>query len=186
MNVFEFCERYHISLTKGRRIAKENAHWFDESATATDALRSYLAKGVGITTMQLVDLIENPGWLLSLGRYAGKAEEALAALHNPRAQVAPKEVVANIMEAAKGEAEAVQILIDWLCSIIPAARPVDHAYIATRLILGIPANIREFEVPRIPRALLNARNHGAFAGFWHVEKGVSRNKTVYQNKALDL
>lgn len=185
MNVFEFCERYHITLAKGRKIAKENPHWFGEAGSAVDAMRAYLAKGVGITTAQLVDLIENPSWMLSLGKYAEKAEVALGALHNPRAQVAPKIVVANIMEAAKGETEAVQILVDWMRSIIPA-HPVSHGYIAARLLLGIPANIRKSEAPRIPRALLNAREHDDLKGWWRVDKGVSHNKTTYQKIMLDL
>lgn len=185
MNVFEFSEEFRLSLVKTRAIKKRYPQIFDDNDSAVDAMRSYLAKGVGITTTQLVDLIENPSWLLSLGRYAEKAEQALAALGDPQGQVAPKEVVANIMEAAKGEPEAVQILVDWLRSIIPAS-PVNHAFIATRLLLGIPATIRNSEASRIPRALLNARQHPDFANFWHLEKGVSRNKTVYQKKGFDL
>lgn len=185
MNVFEFCERYHISLAKGRKIAKENPHWFNASGSPFDTIRATIANGDTLTALHLLDLIENPGGLLELGKYASKAEQALAALGNPQTQVAPKGVVAYLMEAAKGEAEAVQILVDWLRVIIPAS-PVNHAYIATRLLLGIPATIRESEASRIPRALLNARQHPDFAGYWHVEKGVSRNKTVYQKKGFDL
>lgn len=185
MNVFEFCERYHISLAKARRIAKENPHWFDATGSAFDTIRATIANGDRLTAMQLIELIENPAGLLELGKYAGQAELALRALGNPAGQVAPKAVVANIMEAAKGEPEAVQILVDWLRSIIPE-NPVNHAFIATRLLLGIPATIRKFEAPRIPRALLNARQHPDFKAYWHVEKGVSRNKTVYQKKGFDL
>lgn len=185
MNIHEFSEEFRLSLAKTRAIKKRFPQIFDEADTAADALRSYLSKGVGITTGQLVDLIENPGRLLLLGRYAEKAEQALAALGNPQSQVAPKEVVANIMEAAKGEAEAVQILVDWLRTIIPE-KPVNHAFIATRILLGISATQRKFEAPRIPRALLNARSHPDFANYWHVEKGVSRNRTVYQKKGFDL
>lgn len=186
MNVFEFCERYHISLAKARRIAKENPHWFDATGSAFDTIRATIANGDRLTALQLIDLIENPAGLLELGKYATKAEQALAALGKPKGQVAPKEVVANIMEAAKGEPEAVQILVDWLKLIIPTTTAVEHAFIATRLVLGIPASIRKSEAPRIPRALLNARQHPDFANYWHVEKGVSRNRTLYQKLALDL
>lgn len=186
MNVFEFCESYHISLAKGRRIAKENPQWFDATGSAFDTIRATIANGDRLTALQLIDLIENPAGLLELGKYADKADDALAALGNPKGQVAPKEVVANIMEAAKGEPEAVQILVDWLRSIIPETHAVEHAFIATRLILGVPISLRKSEAPRIPRALLNARNHPDFADYWHVEKGVSRNKTVYQKKGFDL
>jgi hypothetical protein len=186
MNVFEFHERYKISLAKARWIAKENPHWFDGTSNATDAVRATIAKGNAPTAMQLVELIENPAGLLELGKYAGTAEREIAKLGNPRSQVAPKEVAANIMEAAKGETEAMQILVDWLKGIIPAESPVTHAYIATRLLLGVPATIRKYEGPRIPRALLNARQHPSFANWWHIEKRPSRNVTLYQKKAFDL
>jgi hypothetical protein len=186
MNVFEFHEQYKISLAKARRIGKENPHWFDGTSGATDGVRATIAKGNEPTAMQLVDLIENPAGILELGKYAGKVEHELAALGNAAGQVAPKEVVANIMEAAKGEPEAVEILMAWVKEILAHGKPVNHAYIAARLILGIPASIRKSEVPRIPRALLNVRQHPAFSGFWHVEKSASRNRTVYQKLALDL
>ena len=59
---------------------------------------------------ELVQLIENPGELLNLGKYALKAERALVELGNPQAQVAPKDVAANLMEAAKNEPEEVEEL----------------------------------------------------------------------------
>jgi hypothetical protein len=185
MNVFEFCERYHISLAKARKIARENPAWFNATGSAFDTIRATIANGDRLTALQLLELIENPAGLLELGKYAPKAEQALAALGNPQTQVAPKEVAANIMEAAKGEPEAVRILVDWLRSIIPAS-PVNHAFIATRLLLGVPASIRKSEAARIPRALLNARGHPDFLNYWHVQKGVSRNSTVYEKKGFDL
>lgn len=186
MNVFEFHERYKISLTKARLIAKENPHWFDGTSTATDAARATIAKGNAPTAMQLVELIENPASLLELGKYVDTAEREIAKLGNPLGQVAPKEVVANIMEAAKGEPEAVEILVNWLKSITGDS-PVGHAFIAVRLLLGTPASIRKSEGPRIPRALLNARNHPDFAGWWHTKPdGKNRNVTIYQKKAFDL
>ena len=183
MNLFEFCERYHISLAKARRIAKDNPAWFSGTGGAFDLIRATIANGDRLTAAQLVELLENPGGLLELGKYASKAERALAALGKP--QAAPKEVVANIMEAAKGEPEALQILIAWLKSILPE-KPVSHAFIAVRLLLGIPETIRKYEGPRIPRALLNARQHPDFAGWWRVEKHGARNVTLYAKKEFDL
>lgn len=184
MNIFEFCERYHISLAKARRIAKDNPAWFNGTSSAFDAVRASLANGDRLTAAQLVELIEEPGGLLELGKYASRAEQELAALG--KAQAAPREVVANIMEAAKGEPDALQILVDWLKTIIGDS-PVGHAFIAVRLLLGTPASIRKSEGPRIPRALLNARNHPEFAGWWHSGQGIKNRKvTIYQKLALDL
>jgi len=183
MNIFEFCERYHISLAKARRIAKDNPAWFSGTSSVFDHIRASLANGDRLTAQQLVELLEQPSGLLELGKYAGKAERELSALGKPLA--APREVVANIMEAAKGEPDALQILVNWLKSII-GDKPANHAFIAVRLLLGIPEGIRKYEGPRIPRALLNARNHPEFAGWWRVEKQGARNSTVYQKIMLDL
>jgi hypothetical protein len=188
VNVFEFAEEFRLSLAKARKIKKRFPQIFDEADSAMDPLRATLAKGNRLTVPQLVELIENRAGLLELGKYATTAERELAALGNPQGQVAPNAVAANIMEAAKNEPEAVQILVDWLKEIIPA-EPVEHAYIGTRLLLGVPDTIRKFEAPRIPRALLNARQHPDFAGWWRVEKSVSRNVTLYQKgtkKGFDL
>lgn len=181
--IYEFCEAFHISLPKARKMDKANWLRLTESSRVSDPIRATLANGDKLTAGQLVELIENRGIVLELGKYASKAERELAALGKPEA--APKDVVANLMEAAKGEPEALEILVAWLRSIIPAS-PVNHAFIAVRLLLGIPENIRKYEGPRIPRALLNVRNHPGFAGYWHIEKQTSRNATVYQKLALDL
>jgi hypothetical protein len=72
--------------------------------------------------------------------------------------------------------------------VIPA-KPVGHAYLAVRLLLGLAPNIRQYDVPRIPRALLNCRLHADLVGWFRVEKVKSRNVTIYQRPAklaLDL
>lgn len=185
MNVFEFHERYRISLTKARLIAKENPHWFDGTSNATDAARAAMAKGNPLPVSQLVQLIEEPSLLLELGKYAETAETQVAELGKPENQIAPKLAAAAVTDAARNDPEQVEILVDWLKQIIPV-RPVGHAYLATRLLLGIPASIRKYQAPRIGRALLNCRNNPAFAGWWHIEKRASRPVTVYQKKAFDL
>lgn len=182
--IHDFCEAFHISLSKARKMEKAGWLRLADSNSFTDPIRASLANGDRLTAAQLVQLIEAPSGLLELGKYAGRAELELAALCKP--QVAPRDVVANIMEAAKGEPDALQIMVDWLKSIIDE-KPASHAFVAVRLLLGIPEGIRKYEGPRIPRALLNARNHPDFAGWWHVEQGPkNRNVTVYQKKVLDL
>lgn len=185
MNVFEFAEEFRLSLAKARAIKKRFPQIFDGEDSRFDPLRATLAKGNRLTAPQLVELIENRAGLLELGKYAATAQRELDALGKVKGQEAPKAVVANIMEAAKNEPDAVQILVDWLRDVIPA-EPVEHAYLAVRLLLGLPENIRKYEAPRIPRALLNARNHPDLAGWWRLEKSISRNRTLYQKNALDL
>lgn len=186
-NIFDFCEKFNISLAKARKMDKAGFLRLDDSLPDASAeIRRTLANGDDLTAAQLVELVENPGAMMDLGRYATRAEEQIAALG--RVEAAPKEIAAHVTFAAKGEDESVQALCEWLCEIIPF-EPVGHSFIAVRLLLGIPANIRHFDVPRIPRALLECRKREEFVGWWRVEKRKSRNVTIYQRPAkitLDL
>lgn len=180
--IHDFCEEFHISMGKARKMEKGGWLRLADSNLTTDPIRASLANGDRLTALQLVELIEQPAGLLELGKYAAKAERELAALGNP--QAAPMEVVANVMEAAKGEPEALQILCGYLKSIIGAA-PLTHSFIAVRLLLGVPASIRKSEAARIPRALLNVRKLPEFAGWWHTETDrKNRNVTIYQKSDL--
>lgn len=187
MNIFEFSERFHISLAKARKMNKAGVLRIDESTSeASVEIRVLLAKGQPLTAAMLVELIENPGSLLDLGRYASRAESEIAALG--KVEPAPKLVSAYVTDAAKNDPEAIDALLSWLHEILPT-KPVGHSFIAVRLLLGLAPNIRQYDVPRIPRALLNCRLRPEFAGWFRVEKRKSRNVTVYQRPAklaLDL
>lgn len=185
MNIFEVSEKFKISLKKLRAMDKAGILRLDESASAADPIRATLIKGNPLPVAQLVQLIEEPALLLDLGNYAETARSQVAALGKPEREPAPKIVAAAVTDAAKNDPEAIATLVAWLKETIPG-RPVGHAYLATRLLLGIPASIRKFEGPRIGRALLNCRNHPALAGWWTVKPGASQNSTVYQKLALDL
>lgn len=180
MNIFEFCERYHISFKKARRMERDGALALDGSMPENlEIMCRTLKNGDDLTAAQLVELVESPSAVLDLGRYAARAQDELDALGDARGQAAPKLVAAYVTDAAKGDPEAVGVLLDWLKRILPA-HPVSHSFIAVRLLLGLAPNIRQFDVPRIPRALLNCRRHDAFAGWWRVETKKSRNVTIYQ------
>ena len=186
MNIFEAAEKYKLSLKKLRAMDKDGLLRLDESTSASDPIRATLIKGNPLPVAQLVLLIEEPGLLLDLGKYASEAERQLAALGKPLNEIAPKPVAAAVTEAAKNEPEAVVLLVEWLRQIIPE-RAVGHAYLATRLLLGIPPAIRKYEAPRIGRALLNCRNNPALAGWWSVgHRGASQNSTIYRKLVLDL
>ena len=116
---------------------------------------------------------------VSQSRYEGRADEQLSALGDARNEIAPKNIAACVTFAAKGEAESIDTLLSWLQQIIPAW-PVGHSYIAVRLLLGIPANLRQFDIPRIPRALHECRRREEFAGWWRTERPKDRNVTIYQ------
>lgn len=189
MNIFDFCEQFHISHAKAKKMNKAGVLRLDENTREEiTEIRHILSRGQPLTAAHLVELVDSPGALLDLGRYASRAQAELDGLGNVRAEIAPKIVAANITDAAKNDPEAVDVLLAWLRGVIPA-KPVGHAYLAVRLLLGLAPNIRQYDVPRIPRALLNCRLHESFAGWFRVEKVKSRNVTIYQRPAkivLDL
>lgn len=189
MNIFEYCSRYGISLAKARRQLKDGVLRIDESVADEIAqIRFIMARGQPLTAAHLCYLVENPAGVLDLGSHAAKAQNALETLGNVRKEVAPAEVSACISEAARRNPDALAILIDWLKATIPA-HPVGHSYLAVRLLLGVPENVRKFDVARIPRALFNCRNLDEFAGWHKPEKAASRNVTLYRKptkKSFDL
>ena len=183
MNIFEYCEKYHISLAKARKQMRDGVLRIDETTSeAITEIRHCLSRGQTLTAAQLVELIENPGSTLDLWRYAGRADEQLSALGDARNEIAPKHIAACVTFAAKGEAESIDALLSWLQQIIPA-RPVGHSYIAVRLLLGIPASLRQFDIPRIPRALHECRRREEFAEWWRKETPKGRSVTIYQRPA---
>lgn len=186
MNVYEIATKYRISLKKIRQMDKDGILRTSGDMGAADPIRATLAKGNPLPALQLVELVENPAILVELGQYLDSAERQLDAIGNPQHSAAPRDVAAVVEPAALGDGEAIAALIAWLQTIIPANRAVGHSYIATRLILGMPENLRKSLAKRINRSLLNCRKVSAFAGYWQTVEGVTQNRTVYQKKALDL
>lgn len=188
MNLREFCEEYRISISKARKMDKEGVLRLDSGESEHGAeIRQHLSKGQPLTVAQLLEMIENPSILRDLGRYREKAESQLEALGDVRAEAAPGEVAAYITDAARRNEEAIGVLVEWLKSTIPF-EPVTHHWIATRLLMGVPANIRKNDMPHILRALLNCRNSPDLKGWWRVETRRSRSVTCYQRpgKTFDL
>lgn len=184
-SIHEFCAEFHISLSKAKRMEKKGWLRIDGKTTPVDEIRLALKKGARLTVAQLVELIDNPGGILELGKYGAVAQTQLAAIGDAKSEAAPKEIAANVLEAYQNEREGVATVAEWVRSIIPA-QPVGHAYVASRLLLGVPDNQREYETPRLQRALMNCRAHPVLAGLWRTERLASRNVTIYQKPALDL
>lgn len=185
MNLYEFSEEFRISIHKSRKMEKAGVLLLDSGESEHGAeIRFQLSRGQSLTVAQLLAILEEPSILCELGRYRDKAESQLAALGNAREEAAPFEVAAHIMDAAlRRDAEAVGVLIGWMKAVIPA-EPVNHYWIAVRMLMGLQPNIRKYDVPRIGRALLNCRNSPDFAGWWHVEKFRSRRVTLYQKPGM--
>jgi len=179
MNIFDFCDRFNISLAKARRMEKANVLRLDENTPdEVQEIRHLLLRGQPLSASHLAGLIENPGWKMDLGKYADKALAALAPLGDALDEKAPLMVSAYIADAAGNDPHAQGEIIAWLRKIIPR-KPVPYNYVAVRLILGIPPIDRVNDIPRIPRVLLNVRKHESFSGYWRLVQNGTRNATVF-------
>lgn len=181
MNIFEIAEKFGISIYKLRKLEKAGHLLIDFGESEHGArIRYQMARGQPLTVGQQIEIVEDPSILRELGPYQTKAEKQLATLGDVRGEAAPIEVAAHISDAAmRRDKDSINVLICWMKAVIPV-EPVNHNWLAVRLLMGIPANIRKFDVPRIQYALLNCRKSTDFEGWWRVEKIKSRKQTLYQ------
>lgn len=184
-SLHEFAAAYHISLGKARRMEKAGWLRIDSNATPADEIRIALRKGARLTVAQLAYLVETPSALLELGNYMRQASEQVDRLGDVKADVAPAEITAQMLDAYRNDSEAVSIVAAWVASVLPA-EPVGHAWVATRLLLGVPESLRKQDIPRLQRVLMNCRNHDALRPHWFTVQESSRNVTYYQKRTLDL
>lgn len=190
MNIFEISEEFGLSVAKLRKMDKRGVLRLDsEENKRAAALRHYLARNQSLTVAQLMCLIETPAIYLDLGKWAKRAKAQVDGLGAVEATAAPLDVTAYIDDAARGDAEAIGILMRWLQGALPN-KLVPHAWIATRLLLPLPENLRAANIKLIPIALLNVRKQPEFAGWWRLVQlgGTGRNQTFYEKpySALDL
>lgn len=183
MNIFEFAEKYNISLQKARKMNKAGLLRLDENtAPELSEILYNLSRGQQLTAAQLVYLIETRGAVTDTGRHAARVKQMIDDLRDGagRIEPAPALVAAYVSDAAKGEAESVGVLVDWIKETLPPSRPVTHGYIAVRLLLGLAPNVRQYDVPRVPRALYHCRQSDELSGWWRVDEVRKRRVTVYQ------
>lgn len=190
MNIYEISEKHKISLHKLRAMDKDNLLRLDTVEDERSAtVRHYLSRNTNATVEQLLWLIEAPAMIVDLGRHANAARLQVAALGDVKATAAPRDVTAYVDDAARGDPDAMAIIVRWLQGVLPA-KPVGYAWVATRLLIGLPENLRAFNVKRIPMALLNIKGMPEFAGWWSLAPSggaTDRNQTFYMRpKRLDL
>jgi hypothetical protein len=181
--------KYTISIRKLRRLERDGHLRVDNTESAVvSEMRSYLNKGNPLPAKHLLTLYETPLIRMELGKQIPKADAELAALGDARSGAAPYELVASIPDAAEKDPVSIFNLTAWLMRSIPA-QPVNHAWIAVRLLINCPESLRTQIAPLIPRAMLYCRGVPEFAAWWRVENASGKNSTIYQRPAsisLDL
>lgn len=180
MNIHEMAEKYAISVRKLRRLEKDGHLRVDSTETAiVSEMRSYLNKGNPLPAKHLLALFETPAIRLELGKQSPKADKELTALGDAKSQAAPYSLVAEIPGAAEDSDESREFLMQWLARVLPE-HGVNHSWVAVRLLLNCPENMRSQISPLIPKALLNIRKRKEFALYWRTEWIAGKNLTIYQ------
>lgn len=165
MNIFEIHEKSGVSLRALRKLEKLGVLRLESVDPMVERMAYMLGKSQQLPVDALAALVEDPGLLLELGRYAGEAEFQVSSLGKVDRDKAPADVAAEIEQAAKGDDAAVEKIAHWLQTIIPKDCAVGHHFVAVRLLLGVPGTLRKYAYSRLARALLNVRRHKSFEGW---------------------
>jgi hypothetical protein len=178
MDAYELAERFELSLTKAKKIAKA----WPVPATKRDprisAMRLELSRGKQLSARQLLILLKEPGLRRHLGKYDDLVFQQIHALGNVQASAAPIEVYAHVRDAASGDRESVEIVMEWLKGVLPTKR-VRSQWITVRLLIDQWPMLRNADFYRAHMALKNVRAHPAFDGWWDFEPIGSQWPTVY-------
>lgn len=175
--IHEISREFGVSLKKLRKMERRGILNCDAENPATAAILYTFRTGNRLTVSQALALLEAPALIETLGNKADKARRQLAELGN--VQPAPADVAAELPGAAAGDLDSVRRVLEWCKGAIPPAGEVSHHYLAVRLLMAVPANLRQYEEKRLPRVLLNVRRQDDFAGWWRVAPKGSRGITLY-------
>lgn len=180
MTLMEFCDKFRISHSKARRMMKAGVLLVSEMPnSAVIKIAETLAKRNPLSAADLCVLLESPSLALQLGRYSARALDQVDAIGDVAQGKAPHNVALAVADAARGDSDSVSILIDWIKRTLPDSGEVSHAWIACRLLLAMPANLREFENVKIVRALSWCRKSGNLDGWFRYETRCGRKAAFY-------
>lgn len=185
MNIFEIREQTGIALPALKKLDDIGALDCEPVYPIVEKIYANLGKGVPLTVAQLLKLIENPQWLQSLGKHQNDAQFEIDELGDCVGEAAPKEVYCHLIDAVYNDQKAIEKIVAWIKSIIPAHYAVRHSYIATRFILGSASPIVRASLhAKIRRAFRNCRKHPDFAGWWTVKQHHGRDVTWYSRPQI--
>lgn len=186
MNIFEIHEKSGVSLRALRKLEKLSVLKLEAVNPMVEKMAYMLGKSQQLPVDALAALVEDPGLLVELGRYAGEAEFQVSSLGKVDRDIAPADVAAEIEQAAKGDDGAVKKLAGWLKGIIPTDCAVGHHFVAVRLLLGVPETLRKYAYSRLGRALLNVRRHKSFEGWSSYDTSGHHKVSRYHRPAKDF
>lgn len=185
MDIHEIALEFGVSLYKLRRMERAGVLVTTPTNEATGKIRALLSKNQRLSALDLVGLLLEPAILDQLPpKYRTKAKAQLAALGDvPGGSMGPG-AATWVVGAAILDPAALNEFVTQLKERIPPGG-CDHSFLACRILWGVPGK-RLKEINRYLRvALMNAKRHPGFAGWFEVRDG----KTFFKNpgpEPLDL
>lgn len=189
MNIHDISRRTHIAIGTLRKLERLGVLMVDDEDDAAPAIRLHLGRNQQMSVAHLLALLDTPALVDDLGRYVDRAKGQIAALGDVKATAAPREVTAEIPEAAKGNPAALRTLGEWVKSILPASDPASYHWLAVRLLFPLNEFLREQNSPLVNLALLKLRQAPEFAGWSRSVPRGGKTTTIFSRPAnfpLDL
>jgi hypothetical protein len=188
MNIFELADKSGASLRTLRKIEKLlKGRPIAASDPVLDSIRAQTNRVRPLSVSQYMALIDRPELIDALGSRAERIEQELEAIGDAQGEAAPREVTLHLQDASKGNPKAAAIIAQWMHDALPDQGNVPHAYLALRLLYGVPENVRRFALPVVPRAMQAAKRQAPLAGCWRiVETGSMRATEYFKPMPLDL
>ena len=186
LTIYQMNEKYNVSIRKLRRMQKDGCLRSDSSGDPiADDIRVMLSSGQHLSVKHIVALLEKPELVGELGDRQDIAQAQLRAIGKP--EPAPDDLWPEMAAAAANDPAALLKLIAWAQDVLPAGQRVRHHWLAVRLALAVPENLRKYEYPRLNRILHNMRRQPAFSGWFTVNRSGARSVTWYHKpEGFDL
>lgn len=188
MNIHDISRRTHISLANLRKLERLGVLMLDDENELAPVLRLHLGRNQRMTVAHMLALLDAPAMIAELGKYADRAKSQVDALGDVKASVAPREITAEIPEAAKGNPQAIRALGDWIKGALPEYA-VPYHWIAVRLLFPLNEFLREQNSRLVNLALLKLRQSPDFAGWSRSVPRGGKTTTIFSrpaNNSLDL
>lgn len=158
MNIYEFADKYNLSVKKVKQIAADGALNLNPGKREVPSqMRYYLKKGRTLTAEHMLMLVRNPELFDILEEYEGAARKQIRALGNiPADAIAEDQAATWIYAAMISDELMLPRVADWLAPVIPADGCGYH-YVAVRMLYNVPSHRFKEAYSQVARACLSLR-----------------------------
>jgi hypothetical protein len=181
--IYEIAKASGLSLRTLRKLEKIGAlNATKSSDPITDAARENLKKGNKLTALQQLHLLRNPAARDTLQQWDLEIDAILKRLGDAISEAIPWSVSNAIELCARREPEAIDKIASAIRNLIQLSdafdkgQSQDHAFIAVRLLAGVPDHSLDSLAKRAQACLWNCRRSPILSDCWRLNE---RGQTEY-------